>query len=988
MGISLDVSNSWKSYKSADIKSNVSSLINDVKEDFSNGINNAKQSWNNASTMVVDLSQKVEEKFDANWDTVKSSFSSAASTLGEQVNNLKTGAQNLRETFNTALNNAKKKTDEFTNNLETKLISASEWVADKENWKKVGATITVGATSVLTGIADLGEKLFDGVTWCGAKIVEGGSFVVAKIQEKTGHEDAAKKTMDWRENMKTDVADLIATDYVQDFNKYIYEETKLGQAINADSWLKYDSKVAQGISSVTEKVAEFAAATAVTVATGGAAAPAAFATVFGTGFLAGVGGSAEKNYAAAKANGKEVSIDDKNLNIFIDGVGSGFSWYAQGKLGQGMVQAAKAISKVGAKTFGSTMLNGFKETLSSLKGKSAKEVISTIFTKSNLKTQLFSADNLSDSGGVVADNVASWINGDEDFNLKSVLGAGAELLGTSLMNIITGGIVDNVSKIDDAVGGADDILKNSEDVIDSVNGVSKSADIKKLQQEYDELVAYTNSEKGGFDAVYGRGADKARYNDSVARIREIEDILKNADDVSTTSINSIDSSIRNSSTGVTNSNNSFYQKPQYSAEIFRRQKLQDDLDVCCDILDNWGAKNNVSDYAEKALRQYAETGSAYQLINGKWKPYITSDGNVRAYIESLDPNDVKRYLDSNILKSGDNVEMYSFFKNSGSPTESNYGASQNGIKDLCEYSLNGKKYDSNGKKYTYDYVMKLINDAKMNGDVIPNFKKEATPEYFDLKNKLISQGFENGKASVILSSVDDVGACSYAAKANAIFYQFSNNPDLFEEVFGFPMYKTINGVKTLNSNELILDLYVYANDTANGGNLFTKIGNSYNFNCGSKIDVFGRNMLNTGQQVCLSLGTGSNKSILDNYFKSKGLNYITDNIKRNWGQPISNNEWSSIMQSVDEAIEKGNSVSINIFDRKPPKEIRLISTNPNSYISDSTLRYQGGGHAIMITGKTQDGFLISSYGQEYKIPFSDLQNGGYFNIMVDKIRML
>lgn len=867
MGISSDVSRSWQGYNVSNSKENISSLKNNIKEDFSRGLESFKTSLNNTATTFVDLGNDIGEQVQSDWKTLTSTFTSVGATLGEQVNNLETGAKELVSKFNTALSNVGKKIDETFEKVEESLVKAKDWVMDAENWKKVGATIVVGGASVLTGIGDLGEKLVDGLTWCGGKLVEGGSFVVAKIQEKTGHEEAAQKTMDWRETMKTDVAGFISHDYVKEFEKYLFEDTKAGQAINAASWLKYDSKVAQGISTVTEKVAEFAAATAITIATGGAGFP-AFLAVFGTGFVAGVGGSAEKNYANAKAEGKTPSIDDKNLNILVDGIGSGFNWYAQGKMGQGIFEALKAISKVGAKTFGSTMLSGLKESLTNLKGKSAKEVMAFLFSKSNLKSTLFNADNLTDSGGVVADNIASWINGDEEFNIKNLLGAGVELLGTSLINIVTGGIVDHAGKIDDAVEGADDILKNSDDVIEKVNDVSKSTDdIKKLQQEYDELVAYTNSEKGGFDAVYGRGADKARYDDSMARIREIEDVLKNTDNVSSSTINPIYSTTKNNSTGITNSGASFYQNPQYANlfsisddtikhydsfeidnmkkelqeldeikqgvwykktksdldnhycmllndanevhridnrvfeleealknaersnsinpntfkengmvvtktirdgnnfivspqsfdadtikqinknsrwkktyvyvtsdtdpqkvfnymkkqknvvvvkdgmdifyengkcyskvnqsfmtqlqqepikknisrntvsnsftssdydDIFNFKKNKENLDNASQILNDWGKRNNVDNYAEQALREYAATGSAFQNINGEMTPYITNEGGVRAYIESLDPKVVDEYLNgigvSKIKISFDGADFYPVVK--------------------------------------------------------------------------------------------------------------------------------------------------------------------------------------------------------------------------------------------------------------------------------------------------------------------------------------
>ena len=104
----------------------------------------------------------------------------------------------------------------------------------------------------------------------------------------------------------------------------------------------------------------------------------------------------------------------------------------------------------------------------------------------------------------------------------------------------------------------------------------------------------------------------------------------------------------------------------------------------------------------------------------------------------------------------------------------------------------------------------------------------------------------------------------------------AKNPELFEELFGFPMYKTTkNGKKILNSNELLLDMYLYVNDTRNGGNLIHKNSNSntYIFNHSDSIDVFGRLMLDTEQQVCMSTSAGSNNEVLSSYLNAKGLDW-------------------------------------------------------------------------------------------------------------------
>ncbi len=56
------------------------------------------------------------------------------------------------------------------------------------------------------------------------------------------------------------------------------------------------------------------------------------------------------------------------------------------------------------------------------------------------------------------------------------------------------------------------------------------------------------------------------------------------------------------------------------------------------------------------------------------------------------------------------------------------------------------------------------------------------------------------------------------------------------------------------------------------------------------------------------------------------------------------------------------------------------------YPNSSTRTWgEGGGHAVFITGRNIQGFTVSSWEKEYLIPYSDLQNGGYFNIMIDNV---
>lgn len=414
-------------------------------------------------------------------------------------------------------------------------------------------------------------------------------------------------------------------------------------------------------------------------------------------------------------------------------------------------------------------------------------------------------------------------------------------------------------------------------------------------------------------------------------------------------------------------------------KLQEQKRIKSNLDRASEILNEYGKKHGVDNYADKALRRYADTGSVYQNSNGKIVPYITNSEGVRSYIESLDPEVVSAYLNNTTLNSSSMENLNKFFRNSSSFYGKTYGVDQGGIKKLCEYSLNGKKY-------SYKQAKDIVNNAKDNGWPIPKFKKEATLDYFELKDKLTLKGLTNEQASIILSSLDDVGACSYAAKANSIFYQFSSNPILFEEKFGFPMYKVNKyGEKVLNSNELLLDMYLFANDISNGGNLFRKIdsNNSYIFYSDDRIDVFGRKMLNTENQVYMSYSSGSNNFVLEKYLNSKKLDWSSYNLVESYpNEVISNQEFNGYLDAINTSIKEGKSVQLNIFSNG--NEIRMLNANPSMSCTTKSWS-EGGGHSVFITGMNNQGFTVSSWGSEYLIPFNDLKNGGHFNIMIDKV---
>ena len=225
-------------------------------------------------------------------------------------------------------------------------------------------------------------------------------------------------------------------------------------------------------------------------------------------------------------------------------------------------------------------------------------------------------------------------------------------------------------------------------------------------------------------------------------------------------------------------------------------------------------------------------------------------------------------------------------------------------------------------------------------------------------------------AQRIMSCVNSTGACSYAAVANVILMQFSNNPSKFEETFGYPMYVKINGETRLNSSELILDMYTYLNSDKCGGSLF-----KYNQN--GELEINGD--LDTSNQKYLSKSFSGVDTKLVNQFLSSKSREVTlikkKTIPFSHNSSVTTNPTEANVLNIRNDINKwlldGGEVDLGIY--KTSKDIRLlVADNPDIvYISTSTWD-EGGGHAVAITGVNEIGYEVSSWGQKLIIPFEDL----------------
>lgn len=340
------------------------------------------------------------------------------------------------------------------------------------------------------------------------------------------------------------------------------------------------------------------------------------------------------------------------------------------------------------------------------------------------------------------------------------------------------------------------------------------------------------------------------------------------------------------------------------------------------------------------------------------------------------------------------IELSDFFDSSGRSARGFYGVDQAYSSRLCQYRC----LDSPGlrRRLSYEQTQKMISEAIKEGKQIPRFEMiKVSREYDKMRDYLMEQGFSHRDASIIISSMNDEGACTYAAISNNIFYLFRDSERYFNRIFGYPMYITLeDGSRVLNSGKLLLDLYVYANKVENGGRLF--MGSSINRAClSNKLDIYGRRIFDARQQVYLENSQGEMETnLIENFLRSKDsrLSFSARNIvDNNSGMFIRRSQRQQIIDDMKKALDRGEALYMGYaYDpRYFPNEIRMHSFDVWRYPNVSTKTWaEGNGHAVAITGMTDYGVYISSWGRKYLISFDDLCNGGSFSIFSTDINML
>ena len=247
------------------------------------------------------------------------------------------------------------------------------------------------------------------------------------------------------------------------------------------------------------------------------------------------------------------------------------------------------------------------------------------------------------------------------------------------------------------------------------------------------------------------------------------------------------------------------------------------------------------------------------------------------------------------------------------------------------------------------------------------FSRKVDSRYVAALNKLVSHGTDIKTAQAILDCIDTTGVCSYASVANLIVDAYKDNPSQFKIDFGFDLYTYENGRKEINSTELLADMYVYINSNLCGGKLFTIKDGKVTTNS---------SVIDTTKQIYLSSNHGFETSIVNKYLHSKNPN-VTINVtsaSQFYADGV-NSEVDNIKTAIVRAMQEGKQVTLGVYRTKGSQYSFL---DERGVKKESTVDWsEGDGHAVYVTGVTDNGVVVSTWGKRRVIPFADFIDNMY-----------
>lgn len=387
-----------------------------------------------------------------------------------------------------------------------------------------------------------------------------------------------------------------------------------------------------------------------------------------------------------------------------------------------------------------------------------------------------------------------------------------------------------------------------------------------------------------------------------------------------------------------------------------------------------GADGGVEGFVLPLITSIYKDG--YYDDSGNYVYFTEQDGLFEKYLEVFDDNGgwttvlTQATIGSATSLLGEAFDLSKYFKNSKNMDKeiSSEVEVPDGILGYSAVISPVEKLKNADEMFTY--FMEGNGNYGIDQGVFTNLRKNNPDMYRKMKNKLIDvYGFNRFDAERFMSTVDAIGACNYAAEANAIVAYFKNMPEEFEKIFGFPLFvKNSDGKLYLNDAEILADLYYWGNAYSEDAVLF-------------KIDAEGNTTFNEEAirmnddgkiTMVKQRGGGMIEPIINEYLQSKSpdfhcsLTKVYENIDNTTISP------SIIKEDLLLKIEAGEEIVMgSISTGNKPIIYTEINSGNNYAIS--------GGHWVKVTGVTDEGVIVSSWGEKCLVKFSDLQSNAYFD---------
>lgn len=286
--------------------------------------------------------------------------------------------------------------------------------------------------------------------------------------------------------------------------------------------------------------------------------------------------------------------------------------------------------------------------------------------------------------------------------------------------------------------------------------------------------------------------------------------------------------------------------------------------------------------------------------------------------------------------------------------------------------INSKQYEEVLNYYIRDNRIDEV--VKINRSLTGSSQVQ---QYRIMVDNLKAKGISGQDAHKILKCIDSTGSCTYAAFANSIVKHYEGRPDLFEADFGFKLYTEINGVKEINSAELMTDIYTYINSDECGGLLFKYNNGKVSIN--NKYIIDGD--LDSSRQQYLAYSNGGQPDLIRKYLEHKNPNikyyhhdYVFDEIQRSGIMRTYNAD--QLKTEIINKMQDNWQVKINVFPTRK-HSFKIIGENKRKIFEFTPTENPDAGHAMYVTGVSSNYIIVSTWGKKAYIPLADFFENKY-----------